>query len=101
MKVKFPILFKQNGPQFLTFLEFLERNGVKWKTGKLPTDYKVAKGYMNFPIYIFYWDEEHQKKRHRFHQRDFNYISFLNEENAESWFRENYYFDGEVEFENE
>lgn len=100
MKVKFPVFFKQDGPQFLTFLEFLERNGVKWRTGRLPTDYKAIKRYMNFPVCIFYWDKEHQTGRYIMDQRDFNYITYLNEEDG-NWLRENYYFDGEAEFENE
>ena len=87
LKVKFPILFEHK-PQFLTFMKFLEKNGVKWRNGRLPTE--VGYG-IKFPAYILY---------HKHSENDV-YITYLNQEDSD-WFRYNYhnYFDGEVEFEN-
>ena len=100
-KVKFPVFFEQDGPQFLTFMKFLEKNGVKWRSGKLPTDCKEIKKNIYFPAYILYWDKNN-KEEEEIYRRDFKYITYLNDEDdAEAWFDENYYFNGEAEFEND
>lgn len=97
MKVKFPVFFKQDGPQFLTFMKFLEKNGVRWRTGRLATDCEEIRRYMEFPAYILYWDENHKEKKGIFPPIDFDHISYLHALDT-TWFDENYYFDGEVEF---
>lgn len=94
LKVKFPILFEHK-PQFLTFMKFLEKNGVKWRNGGLPTDIGINSS-MKFPTYILY----HKLSENKLAESE-AYITYLNQEDSD-WFRYNYnnYFDGEVEFEN-
>lgn len=86
LKVKFPILFEHR-PQFLTFMKFLEKNGVKWLSGRLPTE--ISGFGLKFPTYVLYHKSSESGE----------YITYLNKEDS-YWFDENYYFDGEVEFEN-
>lgn len=87
MKVKFPILFEHR-PQFFTFMEFLERNGVRWRSGDLPT-YDISG--IKFPTYVLY---------NKSSESNNVYITYLNQEDSD-WFRYSNYFNGEVEFENE
>ena len=97
-KVKFPVFFKQDGPQFLTFMKFLEKNGVKWVGGESPTCLRDSnKGFssLKFPIYILYWDYG------KLGWPKFKRISYLNAKDAAEWFDSHYFRNEEIEFENE
>ena len=106
MKVKFPVLIK-NRPQFITFLEFLERNEVAWRDGEKATCYldSDSDGFfdLTFPVYILYWDyEKYKESIPLWRLRPYRYITYLNEDDeAEDWFEENFHCNDEIEFENE
>lgn len=107
MKVKFPVLIK-NRPQFITFLEFLDRNGVVWADGEkatcfLDSDSDESFSDLKFPVYIFYWDhEKHREPILLWHRCDNDrYITYTNIEDSSKWSKNYYYCNEEIEFENE